>query len=600
MLKLKLGVAKRSFLFPRRLSVFCRLHQSLFTCFSFQSPHPNHHPISSSGRDPLSPISLSSDSTDPHTCHAFILKYGLEFNYSVATDLLLAYFINRRLYIALSLFGALFEGNIYSFNSTLKELSSAGLFENILHLYCLLRLSNSNADNFTYPYVLKACASLSAVEEGALVHSEILKCGFGSSMAVANSLIDMYSKCGSVQSARQVFDNMPRRNLVTWNCMISGYGWNGLPDVALDFCSSMKSEGMVLDKVGLKIVLPACGQLRALGLGKSVHAHVVVSGFSLDTVLVTAIMDMYAKCGSFDAAEKLFNEISCKDVVTWNAIITGYSQRGELERVIKLFHVMQIEGVAPSVVTVLIALQACADLGSFLAGSSIHGYIIRLGLSSEVSIESLLINMYSKCGRLNMAYQVFSWITNENVNSWTAIIHGLGMHGYGEAALMAFFKMLKKGMDPDAVSFLTVLSSCGHTGLIKEGFRIFDYMVRQFGIEPKMEHYVTMVDLMGRAGLIDEAFQFIGQMPMKPDINISGAFLGACRIHDDLKMAKLYSEQVVDLDMNGPTAGYYKLLLSIHASKEAWNEVLKLRSFMEDRGIHKISGCSTIEITVHS
>ncbi|XP_043704874.1 pentatricopeptide repeat-containing protein DOT4, chloroplastic-like [Telopea speciosissima] len=595
MLKLKLKLdytkTKHAFLLVDILRLFIAVRSHRYSCISSSLEAQNHHCNNQSyGFYRSSSIPFSLDLQSPRASHAVVLKNGLQSDYSIAIDLLLAYFFNGQLSIANSIFSVLFEASIYSLNSCLRELCRDGFFEKILNLYWVLRLSNGKADNFTFPYVLKACVTLAAFEEGILIHSQILKCGFSENIFVANSLIDMYSKFGCLQSAREIFDEMPERNLVSWNCIITGYGLNGFPDTALELCTSLKVEGLKLDKVGLKIVLPACSQLGALRLGKCVHAHVIVSGLSSDTILATAIMDMYAKCGSLGIAERLFNEIPCKDVITWNAMISGYSQVGELEMVLKFFHKMQVEGVGLTVVTVLVTLQACADFTSLTTGEIIHGYIARIGLVSDSSVEALLINMYSKCGKLNLAYQVFRWISREDLNSWSAIIHGLGMHGYGEATLMGFFKMLKKGINPDGLCFIIVLSACSHTGMVKEGCILFDYMVTQFQIQPKPEHYVAMVDLMGRAGFVNEAFKFIASMPLKPDISIWGAFLGACRIHGDFKMAKLSMDQVLMTDTR--TAGYYNLILSIYASRGHWEEVLKIRSLIKHSGVHKVSGHS--------
>ncbi|KAA8522409.1 hypothetical protein F0562_013230 [Nyssa sinensis] len=455
------------------------------------------------------------------------------------------------------------------------------------------RLSNVKPDHFTYPCVLKACAGLNASIEGILIHTQITKSGFDHNVVVTNSLIDMYSKVGSLGSARGIFDEMPKRNLVSWNCMISGYALNGFPCAALGLCSLMKFEGMELDKVTLKIVLPACGLLRAIQVGEQLHAHVIVLGFASDTMIVTAVMDMYAKCGIIDAAEKLFDEILYKDAITWNAMISGYSRKGQLEMVLKFFCKMVAESVEPTAVTMLLSLQACADLPSLQTGETIHGSLVKNGLSSRVSVEALLINMYSKCGRLDLACRAFLTITEESVNSWSAIIHGLGMHGYGEAALMSFIKMLKRGINPDGVCFLVVLSSCSHTGMLSEGYKVFEYMVRHFGLVPKMEHYVTMVDLIGRAGFIDEAFQFIGRMPIEPDISIWGAFFGACKIYGKFDIG-ISTERLVELDPK--TAGYYKLLVNTYASKGRWDEVHQVRRLISEKRVQRAIGYSLLVV----
>ncbi|XP_077226250.1 pentatricopeptide repeat-containing protein DOT4, chloroplastic-like [Tasmannia lanceolata] len=540
-------------------------------------------------------VSSSFESQNPQFLHVFLIKQGLKFDTSLGTDLILTYFVNGEITIAQSLFKVFFENNIQLLNYRIKHLSVSGFYEKTLYLYSLLRVSNTKPDNFTFPYVLKACANLPDIYEGGSIHTDILKCGFELNIFVANSLVDMYSRMGYLLSARRVFDEMPKRNLVSWNSMISGYGLNGYPVIALELCSLMREEkGTRLDEVSMKIVLPICGQLGEIEVGKSVHAYMVKLGLSLDLVLRTAVMDMYAKCGDLDETERLFEHITFKDVVTWNAMITGYSNARKPGMVLKLFHKMRIENLAPSVVTVLITLQACSDLAVLHVGETIHGYIIRLGISSDVSVGSLLIDMYSKCGKLNSAYLVFRGISRGTVNSWSAMIYGLGMHGCGEAALMGFFEMLKRGIHPDEVCFLVILSSCSHNGLVNEGRKIFDHMMRQFRVKPKMEHYASIVDLLGRAGFIDEAFGFICQMPIEPDISVLGAFLGACRIHGKFEVGKVLGDQLVESCPK--TAGYYKLLLSIYGSDGNWDEVFKIRRLMGERCVKMNSGFSLIEM----
>nr|XP_010907493.2 putative pentatricopeptide repeat-containing protein At3g11460, mitochondrial [Elaeis guineensis] len=486
------------------------------------------------------------------------------------------------------------ESEIQSLNQKIKHLANNGFFDKALHLYQHLRVSDTKPDRFTFTYVLKSCVGISTMAGGTSIHSHIIKCGFEHNLFVMNSVVEMYSRFGFLASARQVFNEMPQRSLVSWNLMISGYGTNGYPEAALELCSSMKHHGMALDKVGLKIVLPICGHVKAFKLGKSIHAHVVLLGLSRDTAISTAVLDMYAKCGELDIAEQIFDEILNKDVVSWNAMITGYSQIGKPKLVLELFNGMLSEGCKPSIPTMLLSLQACTHLSFLHMGKTVHGFIIRLGFSSDVSIKGLLIDMYSKCGELGSACCVFSEISEGNVSSWSCMINGLGMHGYGKEALMAFFGMLKRGIVPDDICFLLLLASCSHCCLITEGRKMFYYMVTQFGVRLNMEHYASMVDLIGRAGCIEEALGFIHEMPMEPDCSVVGAFLGACRIHGHLEMGKVFEECLVG---SGWTiAGFYKLLLSIYAGKDRWDEVMKIRSVMEEKKVKGISGCSLIEL----
>ncbi|XP_065007423.1 pentatricopeptide repeat-containing protein At1g08070, chloroplastic-like [Musa acuminata AAA Group] len=475
----------------------------------------------------------------------------------------------------------------------IKDLTDGGFFEQALHAYRCLRLSDVKPDRFTFTYVLKSCVGISAIDEAMSIHSHIFKCGFVCNLLITNSLIEVYSNFGALSSARQLFDDMPQRNLASWNLMISGYGKNGHYKVALEQCSYMKHEGLVLDKVGVKIVLPIIGHVKAFSLGKCIHAHVINTGLSKDTAVVTALLDMYSRCGEFRASSHLFDEISHKDVICWNAMITGYSQLGKPLLVLELFKRMLFEGFGPSIPTIFLLLHACTVLSVIQVGKCMHGYITKLGFSSDVSVSGLLIDMYSKCGELGSASRVFSELSRGNVHSWTSMIHGLGMHGYGRVALMAFFKMVKMGIVPDGICFLVLLASFSHCGMMEEGHKIFYYMVSQYGVQPSMEHYASIVDLFGRAGYINEAVGFLSQMPIEPDSTVMGALLSACRIHDHKETQEVFERF---FEPKWSAAGLYKVLLGIHACRGRWDEVIKIRRLMKERGLKGTSGCSLIEL----
>ncbi|XP_020682085.1 pentatricopeptide repeat-containing protein DOT4, chloroplastic [Dendrobium catenatum] len=486
-------------------------------------------------------------------------------------------------------------GGDWPTDSTAKQLVKDGFFHDALNVYHFLRASNADRTYLPFVYFLKACGELSAIHEGQAIHSLITKAGLDQNLTFQNSLIEMYSNFAHVTAARQVFDAMPQRNIVSWNLMMLGYGVCDQPISALEFCTSMKNNGVALDSVGFKIVLPICGQANALEIGESVHGHLVVSGASNNTVLATAIMDMYAKCGELVAAEKAFMEIEFKDVVSWNAMIGGYAQARKYKLLLELLYQMHLQGFKPSVPTILLSVQACTHLPALQLGKSIHGQITRNGLSVDISIKGLLIGMYSKCGELLSSYNVFSEIIKVNVCSWSCMINGLGIHGYIKESLMLFFAMIKHGGKPDDICFLILLSSCSHWGLINEGLKVFYYMISMFGIEPRMEHWASLVDLIGRAGCINEAFRFMNEMPLEPNSSLIGAFLGSCRIHREEKMWKELGDCLIERGCVVP--GFYKLLVGIRAGEEQWNEVNRVRNVIKKRRLWGNSGTSLVDIS---
>ncbi|CAA6655494.1 unnamed protein product [Spirodela intermedia] len=192
----------------------------------------------------------------------------------------------------------------------------------------------------------------------------------------------------------------------------------------------------------------------------------------------------------------------------------------------------------PNEVTVASALFACSQLGALLHGESLHGFAIRNGIRLDLVMSTALLDMYAKCGSIWSSRKVFDGMPVRNVFSWSAIIGGFGLQGLCSEALALFDQMKEEQVEPNAVTFVSILSACSHSGELEEGRRRFESMSRDFGIAPEDEHYACMVDLLGRAGLLDEAALLIQGMPAAPGAGVWGALLGACRIHRRVGLAE--------------------------------------------------------------
>lgn len=395
--------------------------------------------------------------------------------------------------------------------------------------------------------------------------------------------------------ACKVFNRTGTTDVVICSAMISGYVLNGMNCDALDMFRHMITAKMKPNAVTLSSVLPACSSLAALRLGKELHCYILKSLFDGRCHVASALADMYAKCGRLDLSHWIFEKMPEKDAVSWNTMITSCSQNGQPEEAIRLFHQMGLEGVTYDCVTISAALSACANLPALLHGKEIHAFMIKGALRTDLYSESALIDMYAKCGYLSYARRVFDLMQGKNEVSWNSMIAAYGTHGLVKDAVTLFKEMKQAGFQPDHITFLAVISACGHSGLVDEGLRHFHCMGEEYGIEARMEHYACMVDLFGRAGHLDEAYNFITNMPFKPDAGIWGALLGACRVHSNVELAELASKHLFELDPQN--SGYYVLLSNTHAGAGRWESVLKVRSLMKERGIQKLPGYSWIEIS---
>ncbi|PIA41933.1 hypothetical protein AQUCO_02100046v1 [Aquilegia coerulea] len=489
--------------------------------------------------------------------------------------------------------------DVYSWNSVIAELARSGNSIEALQAFSSLRKFSLNPNRSTFPCAIKSCASLFDLCSGKQIHQQALAFGFESDLFVSSALIDMYSKCGVLNDARKLFDEIPMRNVVSWTSMVTGYVQNDNPHQALllfkDFLRE-KSEGSVfVDSVALVSVLSACSRVSKKEITKGVHGYLIKRGFEGDLGVGNTLMDAYAKCGEVSVARKVFDGITLRDRVSWNSMIAIYAQTGLSMEALEVFYEMLKEReVEFNDVTLSTVLLACAHAGALQLGKCIHDQVIKLGLDENVFVGTSVIDMYCKCGRVETARKAFNCMKEKNVKSWTAMISGYGMHGQAKESLEVFYEMQKNGVKPNYITFVSVLAACSHAGLVEEGRHWFRTMNTKFDIEPGVEHYGCMVDLLGRAGCLNEAYHLIKGMKVKPDFVVWGALLGACKVHKNVELGEISAKKLFELDPNN--CGYYVLLSNMYADAGRWRDVERMRVNMKNHGLVKPPGFSLVDV----
>ncbi|XP_010260583.1 PREDICTED: pentatricopeptide repeat-containing protein At3g26782, mitochondrial isoform X2 [Nelumbo nucifera] len=493
--------------------------------------------------------------------------------------------------------------SVSSWNSVIAELARSGDSVEALRAFLSMRKISLNPDRSTFPCAIKSCSALLDLASGKQVHQQALVFGFEFDLFVSSALIDMYSKCGELVSARKLFDEIPHRNVVSWTSMITGCVQNGNAHEALFLFKEFlmeESDGrgereVSVDAVALVSVLSACSQVSEKGVTKGVHGFLIKRGFQEDLGVGNTLLDAYAKCGDLGISRKVFDGMKNKDVISWNSMIAVYAQNGLSTEALEIFYEMlKSRDVSYNAVTLSSVLLGCAHSGALQLGKCIHDQVIKMGLEDDVFVGTSVIDMYCKCGRVEMARRAFERMKEKNVKSWTAMVAGYGMHGRAKEALEVFYEMQNAGVKPNYITFVSVLAACSHGGLVEEGWHWFKAMTQEFEIEPGVEHYACMVDLLGRAGYLDQAYNLIKGMKMRPDFVVWGALLGACRIHKNVELGEVSARKLFELDPSN--CGYYVLLSNIYADAGRWEDVERMRVFMKDRGLIKPPGFSLVEV----
>ncbi|GMG99814.1 hypothetical protein Nepgr_001654 [Nepenthes gracilis] len=485
---------------------------------------------------------------------------------------------------------------IVTWTSLITQFSHHHMPIKALSLFNHMRSTGIYPNQFTFSAVLPACADTVNPFHGKQIHSLVNKQGFDSDVFVGSALVGMYAKCFDMVSAEVVFDEMPERNLVSWNSLIVGLLENRLFDRAvLNLKEVLKEPSVSPDEVTYSSVLSACANMvGGLEIGKQVHGVVVKHGLTTLAYVKNSLMDMYCKFGSFQGVDKLFRASIVRDVVTWNVMIMSYVQNENFEEACKCFMAIRNEGISPDEVSFSTVLHASSYLAALNQGALIHNEVIKTGFVTSTCVASALITMYAKCGSLTDALRVFEDIDGRNVVCWTAIIAAFQQHGCANKVIEYFESMLQEGISPDYITFVCVLSACGHTGQVREGFSYYNSMTTVHNMDPGPEHYACMVDLLGRSGRLEEAERFIELMPMKPDPSVWGALLGACRNHGNLKMGRKVAERLLEIEPSNP--GNYVILANMYARSGNLKEADGIRRLMGVNGIRKEPGCSWIDI----
>ncbi|OWM65845.1 hypothetical protein CDL15_Pgr015270 [Punica granatum] len=460
-----------------------------------------------------------------------------------------------------------------------------------------LMSAQTDLDDVTMVSALTAVSQMQELDLALQFHAYAIKKCSELPVNVLNTIIAMYSRCGFVETSFKIFDRMLERDTVSWNTMISAFVQNGLDDEGLLLAYEMQRQGLTADPVTLTALLSAASNLKDGRVGKQIHAYLLRHALQFEG-MGSYLIDMYAKCGSISNARNVFdsNYMSDRDLATWNAMISGYAQNGLAEEVFATLRQMLDNSLNPNAITVASVLPACNALGNLSFGKQVHGFSIRHLLHQNVFVGTALVDMYSKLGVIKDAENVFSMTTEKNSVTYTTMIQGYGQHGMGEKSLSLFLSMRHLGIEPDAITFVAVLSACSHAGLVDEGFKILMSMESEYNIKPWIEHFCCIADMLGRVGRVYEAFEFFNDLGEDANnLAIWGSLLGACRTHRQLELAEQICKKLDKMGMEKNVSGYKVLLSNMYADQGNWDSVNRLREEMREKGLRKDVGQSWID-----
>lgn len=567
---------------------------NLFKLMRQENTLPNPHTFAGI----FTSLSTLGDSFTGKQAHCLAFKLGYLSDVFVGSSLLNVYCkAGHHLGDARNMFDEMPERNSVSCTTMISGYALQRMVKEAVGVFSVMLLKRGeDVNEFVFTSVLSAIALPEFVYVGKQIHCLSLKNGFLSAVSVANATVTMYAKCGRLDDACRAFELSSEKNSITWSALITGYAQNGDCEKALKLFSEMHYRGMIPSEYTLVGVLNACSDFDALREGKQVHGYLVKLGFEPQMYILTALVDMYAKCGNISDARRGFEYLKEPDIVLWTSMIAGYVKNGDNESAKGMYCRMLMEGVMPNELTMASVLKACSSLAALEQGKQIHAHIVKHGFSLEVPIGSALSTMYAKSGSLHDGNLVFRRMPARDLVSWNSMMSGLSQNGCGTEALELFEEMLHEGTRPDYVTFVNILSACSHMGLVKRGWSIFRMMSDEFGIEPRLEHFACMVDMLGRAGELYKAKEFIESAASHVDHGLClwRILLSACRNYRNYELGAYAGEKLMELGSQESSA--YVLLSNIYSSLGRLEDVERVRRLMNLRGVSKEPGCSWIEL----
>eukprot|EP01018_Ginkgo_biloba_P040139 Gb_11688 [translate_table: standard] len=363
--------------------------------------------------------------------HAHILRIEIKQNKFLVTKLVGMYAMLGGMNYARLIFDRVYKRDVFLWNVMIRGYSKNGPCEEALALYNRMQIAGVEPNSFTFPFVLAACAGLSDLKEGRKIHDHIVRDGFDSNIFVENSLVDMYGKCGSVETARQVFDKMCKRDLVSWNAIIVGYAQNEHANEALKLFNQMLLEKVTPDPFTMASVLQACAYLGVLPQGKWIHAYIIRSGIEVnDVFVVTSLLTMYAKCGNIETARQLFDKMSKRDVGAWNSMIAAYAIHGHGEAALALYAQMQQTGMKPNHITFIGVLSACSHAGLVDEGWRYFDCMSRVHcITPWVEHYACMVDLLGRAGHLHEAQELIKKMTlKPDAGVWGALLGACRLH----------------------------------------------------------------------------------------------------------------------------------------------------------------------------
>ncbi|GMY35596.1 pentatricopeptide repeat-containing protein At4g30700 [Fagus crenata] len=436
--------------------------------------------------------------------HAQIILHGLHHDLSTLTKLIHKLSDFKAIHHARLLFLSTPKPDLFLFNVLIKGFSTNHSPSSAISLYTHLRTrTNLKPDNFTYAFAISAASGFDSEKLGLLLHSNAVVDGLGFSLFVGSAAVDLYFKFSRVEMARKVFDLMPEKDTILWNTMVSGLVRNCCYGDSIVVFRDMVKGGVGFDTTTLATVLPAAAELQELGVGTGIQCLALKVGYDCDEYVITGLVSLYSKCGEIDTARWLFGQIGQPDLVSCNAMISGYTCNGETGSSVRLFSKLLVSGQKVNSSTLVGLIPVFSPFGYLQLSCCIHGFCVKSGVVSHASVSTALTTVYSRLNEIESARLLFDETPEKSLASWNAMISGYTQNGFTEMAISLFREMMLE-VRPNPVTITSILSACAQLGALSLGKWVHG-LIKSENLESNIYVSTALIDMYAKCGSIVEA-----------------------------------------------------------------------------------------------
>ncbi|KAE8648623.1 pentatricopeptide repeat-containing protein At3g09040, mitochondrial [Cucumis sativus] len=535
--------------------------------------------------------SLIQDLDSGKELHGFILRRGL-ISTAAMNALMDMYLISDRKNSVLKIFNSMQTRDIISWNTVFGGSSNE---KEIVDLFGKFVIEGMKPNHITFSVLFRQCGVLLDSRLGFQFFSLAVHLGCLDETRVLSSIISMFSQFGLMEMVHSVFDSLVFKPVSAWNQFILAYSSNSFEMEAFRTFSSLLRYGVVANEYTFSIIIETACKFENPWMCRQLHCASLKAGFGSHKYVSCSLIKCYILIGSLESSFEIFNQLEIVDMATYGAVISTLVHQNHMYEAIMFLNILMESGKKPDEFTFGSILNGCSSRAAYHQTKAIHSLVEKMGFGFHVHVASAIIDAYAKCGDIGSAQGAFEQSCQSNdVIVYNSMMMAYAHHGLAWEAIQTFEKMRIAKVQPSQASFVSVISACGHMGLVEQGRSLFQTMKSDYNMTPSRDNYGCLVDMLSRNGFLYDARYIIESMPFSPWPAILRSLLSGCRIYGNRELGQWTAEKLLSLAPQNLAT--HVLLSKVYSEGNSWEDAANIRKEMTDRGVLKDPGYSRVEI----